>query len=151
MSKTIRELAEELGVSKTAIRKRMNADFREKYTENLPGNPIAIDDEGCKLIEESFRKPPETFAETPETKQKPIPETPETKFLQEEITFLRSQLEEKDRRLAELTEALVNEQKLHAGTMKEHGLLPEGNSGQDAPKLSFKEKLSMIGRVIRGK
>ena len=58
--KTIKELADELGVSKTAIRKHMNEDFRAAHTENLPGNVIGIDEDGCKLIAESLRKPPET-------------------------------------------------------------------------------------------
>lgn len=136
MSKTIRELADELGVSKTTVRKYMTEEFRENHTENLPGNIIGIDDVGCKLISESLRKPPQTtanqFAETPQT--------PETPSLQEEVAFLREQLIAKDRQIeaqqtqiSQLTAALDNTAKalqaaqtslqaaqaLHAGTMQQ--------------------------------
>ena len=35
MSKTIKEIADELGVSKTAIRNKMTDDFREKWVQTL--------------------------------------------------------------------------------------------------------------------
>ena len=38
MSKTIKEIADELGVSKTAIRNKMTDDFREKWVQTLTAN-----------------------------------------------------------------------------------------------------------------
>ena len=144
--KTIKELADELGVSKTAIRKYMTPEFREAHTQTRDGNTIVIDDEGCKLLAETIKKPPETPGNQ-------LPQTPENPGLQEEIAFLRAQLEAKDRQLdakdrqleqkdkqleardaqiVSLTAALENTtaslqaaQALHAGTIKTH-LLPEG-------------------------
>ena len=140
--KTIKELADELGVSKTAVRKHMTEDFRAAHTANLPGNLIGIDEEGCKLLAESLRKPQKLTAnQFPET-----PETTENPGLQAEVAFLREQLLAKDRQLEakdrqieaqqaqlatketeilNLTAALENTTKslhaaqaLHAGTMQ---------------------------------
>ena len=126
MSKTIKELADVLGVSKTAVRKHMTEAFREAHTSTTTGNIIVIDDAGCEIISESLRKPRETT-------EKQFAETPETRFLHEEVAFLRGQLEEKDRQLAahreqitqltsaleHTTESLHAAQALHAGTMKQ--------------------------------
>lgn len=130
MGKTIRELAEAIGVSKTAIRKHMTEEFRAAHTATTTGNVIEIDDAGCEKIAESFRK----SMEKPETK---LPETEETKFLREEIEFLRKQLEAKDLQIAanqeqisQLTTALAHAQALHAGTM--HQQLESGDPQTDA-------------------
>lgn len=125
MMRTIKELADELGVSKTAVRKYMDSEFRAAHTENLPGNVIGIDDEGCKLIAERLRKPQETT-------ENQFAETTGNQGLQEEVAFLREQLKAKDRQIeaqqtqiSQLTSALESvtsslqaAQALHAGTMK---------------------------------
>ena len=131
MSKTIKELADELRVSKTAVRKYMTQEFREQYTDIGPTNIIKIDDTGCKIIAESLRKQPER------TENK-VPETSENRELLEELAFLREQLQSKDRQIEaqqdqinNLTTALENTtsslkaaQALHAGTLQTQ-LLPE--------------------------
>lgn len=125
MMKTIKELADELGVSKTAIRKHMDEDFRAAHTENLPGNVIGIDEDGCKLIAESLRKPPKTT-------ENQFAETTGNQSSQDEVAFLREQLRAKDRQIeaqqeqiSQLTTALEHTtaslhaaQALHAGTMQ---------------------------------
>lgn len=130
MGKTIRELAEAIGVSKTAIRKHMTEDFRKVHTAITTGNVIVIDDAGCEKIAESFRKPQEMS-------ENQIAETEETKFLREEIDFLRMQLEAKDLQIAanqeqisQLTTALAHAQALHAGTMQQQ--LESGDPQTDA-------------------
>ena len=60
MSKSIKQIADELGVSKTAIRKRFSDDFKSRYVETSAGGSLQVSDEGCKLIAESLRKPPQT-------------------------------------------------------------------------------------------
>lgn len=141
MSATIKELADALGVSKTAVRKYMTDEFRASHTETKDGNLIVIDDEGCKIIAETIKKPPETS----ETERKRFLETPEISDLRDEIAFLRAQLEAKDRQLdakdeqlktkdlqiADLTatiraqaDSLQAAQALHAGTMQQQ-LLPD--------------------------
>ena len=159
--KTIKELADELGVSKTAIRKYMTPEFREAHTQTKDGNTIVIDEEGCKLLAETIKKPPETTGNQ-------LPQTPENPGLQEEIAFLRAQLEAKDRQLdakdrqleqkdkqleardaqiVRLTVALENTtaslqaaQALHAGTIKTQ-LLPEGEpAAVDADPVQTEEQ-----------
>ena len=144
MGQTIKQLADALGVSKTAIRKYMTPEFRTAHTQTATGNIIEIDEEGCKLLAETIKKPQETSGNR-------LPQTPENPGLQEEIAFLRRQLEAKDRQLeekdkqldaradevAKLTAALENTtaslkaaQALHAGTMKKQ-MLPDGKVADD--------------------
>ena len=49
MELTIKELADELSVSKTAIRKHMDDKFRDTYTIKK-GNKILIKDEGVEVV-----------------------------------------------------------------------------------------------------
>ena len=51
MSKTIKELAEELSLSKSGIRKYLTASFRVRYTHES-AHRILIDDAGIKVIKE---------------------------------------------------------------------------------------------------
>ena len=122
MSKSIKQIADELGVSKTAIRKRFTDDFKAAYVEtNLDGS-LQVSDEGCKLLMESLRKLPETSRKPPETSRKP-PETPQTKFAEtsenhglwrvidtqkEMITLLNGQLEVKDEQIRSLQEQIIS-------------------------------------------
>lgn len=58
MSKTIKEIADELGVSKTAIRNKMTDDFREKWVETLTTNGVqtlVITEEGVNALKSVFR------------------------------------------------------------------------------------------------
>lgn len=68
MSMTVKQLADHLHVSKTAIRKRFTEEFKSKYVETIPDGSLRVTEEGCKLIEESLQKRAETsqtkFAET---------------------------------------------------------------------------------------
>ena len=58
MSKTIKEIADELGVSKTTIRNKMTADFREKWVQTLTANgaqTLVITEEGVNALKSIFR------------------------------------------------------------------------------------------------
>lgn len=58
MSKTIKEIADELGVSKTTIRNKMTADFREKWVKTLTANGVqtlVITEEGVNALKSIFR------------------------------------------------------------------------------------------------
>lgn len=133
MPMTIKQLADQLGVSKTAIRNCMDDDFRAKYTAKDSKGVITITPDGCKLISENYRK-------TTENSGNEIPQTPENAvsgdmvaLLQTTIETLRDQLAEKDKQLAEkdrqlkdLTETVKAQaqsingaQALHAGTMQQ--------------------------------
>ena len=114
MSKTIKQLAEELGVSKTAIRKRFTDDFKAKYVETNHDGSLLVNDEGCKLIAESLRKFPQTFWKPVKTLQTPCAnfvETGENQGLQENNTVLIDQLSSKDKQIKALMEQLTAKDK----------------------------------------
>ena len=77
MGKTIKQLAEELNVSKTAIRKRLTPDFKAQYVETGNNGSLYISDDGCKLISESFRKVTGNHCAPPQTKAEKFAETVE--------------------------------------------------------------------------
>lgn len=136
MSQTIKQLADALGVSKTAIRKHLTPDFRAAHTANDGGNTIWIDDPGCALIAKSFRKQPETTAnQEPETAANQV-SGDMVALLQATIATLQQQLEVKDRQIAELTETVKAQavsinaaQALHAGTMQR--MLPDADAADN--------------------
>jgi transcriptional antiterminator len=112
--KTIKELADELGVSKTAVMKKIdNLGLREKLAKN--GNRLAIREPEEKLIIEAFSKKESTTAnqKTP-TKSTTKSTTANQKVgdSEELISSLLEQLKAKDLQLAkkdEQIEALQNQ------------------------------------------
>lgn len=141
MSKTIKELADALGVSKTAIRKYMTDDFRREHTETNRNGVITIDSDGCNLIAESMGKQ----WEQPKTIENMVPESDENTanvtiprsvltMLEEQLRQKDDQLKVKDEQIADLTatvraqaESLQAAQALHAGTMQQQ-MLSDGGS-----------------------
>lgn len=112
---TIKELAEQLGVSKTAIRKKMDERFRKEYTYLTENRVIEITENGCGKLAESFRKPRqtkvETFAETQSETEKEL------------IEFLKNEIEIKNKQIEALTSALTNAQMLQANAEQQIKLL----------------------------
>lgn len=143
--KTVRQIADELGVSKTAVSKQIaNLGLRSSLRKN--GNQFAIDEQQETLIKQAFSEKTQTEnANQSQTKT----QTENLKVgdlvcvLQATIDTLQGQLEVKDQqieelnaRLAEVSSALlaaqqtaVAAQALHAGTMKQQ--LLSGESGAD--------------------
>ena len=160
---TIKQLADELGLSKTAIRKKMTEEFRASYVTNDATGTMQISEEGCKLLREQFRKPAETIPETAENSRKQLPETPQTEvfalieMLQNELKIKNDQITELNARLAETTAALTETTKslqaaqaLHAGTIQQQ-LLEESteNSSQEQPKTDKKQ--GFFRRLFHGR
>jgi len=124
--KTIRQIADEIGVSKTAVNKQIaNLGLRSGLRKN--GNQFAIDEHQEALIKQAFSEKSQTEIEN-QSQTKTQTENHEVGdlvcVLQATIDTLQGQLEVKDRQIAKLTEALVAAQQtaaaaqaLHAGTM----------------------------------
>lgn len=58
MSKTIKELAEEFGVSKTAIRNKLTEEFRSKWVRTSTANGVqtlVITEDGIKALKSMFK------------------------------------------------------------------------------------------------
>ena len=132
--KTIRQIADEIGVSKTAVNKQIaNLGLRSGLRKN--GNQFAIDEHQEALIKQAFSEKSQTEIENQtQTENREVGDL--VCVLQDTIDTLQGQLEVKDRQIAKLTEALVAAQQtaaaaqaLHAGTMKQQ--LLSGESGAD--------------------
>lgn len=124
--KTIKQLADSLGISKTAVRNVMDDDFRAKYTAKDSKGVITISADGCKVISEYYRKDTEKCEnDFPKTGENAV-SGDMVALLQATIETLREQLAVKDRQIEHLTRLADQAQALHAGTIKQ--ALPEGDS-----------------------
>ena len=133
--KTIRQIADEIGVSKTAVNKQIaNLGLRSGLRKN--GNQFAIDEHQEALIKEAFSEKSQTEIEN--QTQTEIHEVSDLVcVLQATIDTLQGQLEVKDRQIEKLTEALVAAQQtaaaaqaLHAGTIQQQLLTGEAGADQ---------------------
>ena len=133
--KTIRQIADEIGVSKTAVSKQIeNLGLRSSLRKN--GNQFAIDEHQEALIKQAFFEKTQTEIEN-QSQTKTQTENREVGdlvcVLQATIDTLQGQLEVKDRQIEQqaqtitrLTDALAAAQQtaaaaqaLHAGTIQQ--------------------------------
>ena len=159
--KTIRQIADEIGVSKTAVSKQIeNLGLRSSLRKN--GNQFAIDEHQEALIKEAFSEKSQTEIEN-QTQTKTQTENHEVGdlvcVLQATIDTLQGQLEVKDRQIEQqaqtitrLTDALaaaqqtaVAAQALHAGTIQQQLVAGEGEELQQeretVPRRSWWKRL----------
>lgn len=135
MAKTIRQIADEIGVSKTAVSKQIaNLGLRSGLRKN--GNQFAIDEHQEALIKEAFSEKSQTEIEN-QTQTENHEVSDLVCVLQATIDTLQGQLEVKDRQIEKLTEALVAAQQtaaaaqaLHAGTIQQQLLTGEAGADQ---------------------
>ena len=146
--KTIRQIADEIGVSKTAVNKQIaNLGLRSGLRKN--GNQFAIDEHQEALIKQAFSEKSQTKTQTENHEVGDL-----VCVLQATIDTLQGQLEVKDRQIAKLTEALVAAQQtaaaaqaLHAGTMKQQLLSGESGADQQEPE----QKKSWFSKIFGGR
>ena len=155
--KTIRQIADEIGVSKTAVNKQIaNLGLRSGLRKN--GNQFAIDEHQEALIKEAFSEKSQTEIEN-QTQTKTQTENHEVSdlvcVLQATIDTLQGQLEVKDRQVEKLTEALVAAQQtaaaaqaLHAGTIQQQ--LLTGEAGADQQDQAPEQKRGWFSKLFRG-
>lgn len=99
---TVREIADELGVSKTAIQHKLSDDFRSKFViESSVGNKkiLRITIEGFEQLKGQF-------------KRKKKPDEKVTSSDSEVVQILKKQLEEKDAQIEKLQILLNQSQQL---------------------------------------
>ena len=100
MSKTIKELADEFGVSKTAIRNELTEEFRSKWVQTSTANGVktlVITEDGVNALKSIFLGGNHT-ANQPQTSLQSV------EFYEEEIRELRKLLDQSQ-------QLLLNEQK----------------------------------------
>ena len=159
--KTIRQIADEIGVSKTAVNKQIaNLGLRSGLRKN--GNQFAIDEHQEALIKQAFSEKSQTEIEN-QSQTKTQTENHEVGdlvcVLQATIDTLQGQLEVKDRQIEQqaqtiirLTDALaaaqqtaVAAQALHAGTIQQQLVAGEGEELQQeretVPRRSWWKRL----------
>lgn len=104
MTKTIKELADEFGVSKTAIRNKLTEDFRSKWVQTSTANGVktlVITEEGIKALKSMFQGGNQTANLGANQSQTALQST---EFYEEEIRELRKLLDQSQ-------QLLLNEQK----------------------------------------
>ena len=160
--KTIRQIADEIGVSKTAVSKQIaNLGLRSGLRKN--GNQFAIDEHQEALIKQAFFEKSQIENEN-QSQTKTQTENREVGdlvcVLQATIDTLQGQLEVKDRQIEQqaqtitrLTDALAAAQQtaaaaqaLHAGTIQQQ--LITGEAGADQPEPE--QKRSWFSKLFRG-
>ena len=155
--KTIRQIADEIGVSKTAVSKQIaNLGLRSGLRKN--GNQFAIDERQETLIKQAFLEKSQTEIEN-QTQTKSQTENHEVYdlvcVLQATIDTLQGQLEVKDRQIEKLTEALIAAQQtaaaaqaLHAGTIQQQLVTGDARADQQeqGSKLSKRWWRRILGR-----
>ena len=159
--KTIRQIADEIGVSKTAVNKQIaNLGLRSGLRKN--GNQFAIDEHQEALIKQAFSEKSQTEIEN-QSQTKTQTENHEVGdlvcVLQATIDTLQGQLEVKDRQieqqaqtitrrtdaLAAAQQTAVAAQALHAGTIQQQLVAGEGEELQQeretVPRRSWWKRL----------
>lgn len=117
LGKTIRQLSEEFKLSKQAINQRINSinGFRSKHTYKVK-NHLEIDDQGVKMLanfDKQKRQERQPNRQAENDKDKNIDQ------------ILLKQLDVKDQQIANLQQALDQQQKLQIATVAENHQLKE--------------------------
>ena len=117
LGKTIRQLSEELKLSKQAINQRINSinGFRSKHTYKVK-NHLEIDNQGVKMLanfDKQKRQERQPNRQAENDKDKNIDQ------------ILLKQLDVKDQQIANLQQALDQQQKLQIATVSENHRLKE--------------------------
>ena len=158
--KTIRQIADEIGVSKTAVSKQIaNLGLRSGLRKN--GNQFAIDEHQEALIKRAFSEKSQTEIENQtQTENREVGDL--VCVLQDTIDTLQGQLEVKDRQIEQqaqtitrLTDALAAAQQtaaaaqaLHAGTIQQQ--LLTGEAGADQQDQAPEQKRGWFSKLFRG-
>jgi len=148
--KTIRQIANELGVSKQAVYKRVKGSLHTviaPYVHTVDG-VVCVSEQGEALIFNAFSKNASYNRAHTEPRTERIQNTESDtvqsliKMLKDELDIKNEQIRELNERLAESSATLVTTQQslqaaqmLHGGTMQKH--LTDGNDKQDKPKGFF--------------
>lgn len=130
--KTIKQLADELHVSKTAVRKYMTEEFRENHTQTDRNGVIVITEEGCKLIAEIIENNRKPLAETTASEASDVLTIP-----REVWNTLQSQIESQKQQIETLTDALRKAQQIADQSQHLQASSEKRLSALEAPKRSL--------------
>ena len=141
--KTIKQIAEEVGVSKTAIRKRLTDEVKTKFAETVCG-VIYISKEGESFIKQSFeRTSPQTeFADDSANRFAEVSDEVSTL-----LSILQRELEAKELEIERLHKIIDQEQQLRMIEAQKMQLLSmASNSDTGSAKISLGKRLKVLFR-----
>jgi len=159
--KTIRQMADELGVSKTAIRNKLTPEMQTKFAETVSGI-IYLSPEGENLIRQAFKhsKAQTKFADVSANQFAEVSDqfAAILEILRDQLTIKDDQIKAKDEQINMLTAALENvsinlqttqaslqaEQALHAGTLERQLAIGRANLQAAAADASRKSILDFF-------
>ena len=162
--KTIKELADELGVSKQTIRNKIDKDFREKFVQTIKikgNNTLVINNAGYSLLKKTLQN---DTAQTAKTLQNDTAQTKLICFLEEQLDKKEQQLSVKDKqlenkdtqisqmqnlldqqqRLALQDKKLLEEYKAENDSLKALKMPTEGSQAEQANIVNQKKKLKLL-------
>lgn len=162
--KTIRQIANEIGVSKQTVYKRFKGKLHTvcaPYAHTVNG-VLYVEEKGEKLIKQDFLQSDRSNLEHVEHLEYANGAVVEQRqengiiaVLQATIDTLQGQLEVKDQQIEQLTSALVAAQQtaaaaqaLHAGTMHQQLLSGETGADQQGQEPELGQKRSWISRLF---
>ena len=161
--KTIRQIADEIGVSKQAVYKRYKGKLHTVCAPyaHMEQGVLYLSEQAETLIKQDFLKDDSSNgAHTDTHTERSIGAVPEQSqesgvvaVLQATIDTLQGQLEVKDRQIEKLTEALAAAQQtaaaaqaLHAGTIQQQLITGETGADQQEPE----QKRGWFSKLFRG-
>jgi len=131
MGKTIKQIADELGVSKTSVRKKIdNLGLRSSLQSN--GNQFSINEEQEELIKTAFK------GNKSQTKSETKTQT-ESETVSSLISILQEELARKDAQIENLQKLLDQEQQLHMHTKQQLQLLEQKEDIIEEPEPTKKK------------
>ena len=119
---TIKQLSDELGVTKPGIRKLMNSSFRKRYT-TVTGNRILINETGAEVIRDHFSNHKTETKDSSQKQTKTVSSNDDDKVLKaknETIDLLKAQLKAKDDQIANMQKLMDQNQQLLLNTQSEN-------------------------------
>ena len=125
--KTIKELADELGVSKQTIRNKIDKDFREKFVQTIKikgNNTLVINNTGYSLLKKTLQN------DTAQTKLICFLEEQLDKK-EQQLSVKDKQLENKDTQISQMQNLLDQQQRL---ALQDKKLLEEYKAENDSLK-----------------
>lgn len=147
--KTIAQIAAEVGVSKTAVRKKLTDEIRNQFSETI-GNTVYINKQGESLIKSTFSQ----FNGNQVSENQTETVSVLVSILQKELDIKNDQIRELNARLAESNSALVAAQQtaqaaqaLHAGTIQQQ-LVIGGSEPSEPTAVSVIETEQKVKKKI---
>jgi len=134
MPKTIRELADEFGVSKQAIRKKLDANFRANHVQTVTRNGVqtlVVSNSGYLLLKQRFSGGNnQKLGEGTFTSNTGNSNTDTIELLKKQLSVKDNQIKEKDEQLKSMQKLLDQSQQLQLMTEKKNKELKAISSKQ---------------------